>query len=155
MLIYFSSTPTCQESNPSVAALVYLSSSQDAPTPLKTKQKKKKIRENKQDGLNSEKSLMLTFEASPSSRLVGIGTTTWELEALSSVTEPCRRCFINQINQSHIYQIIMINQIRKPLCLIFVIYKIKLWMNKNIHTWCLLIMSFSFPSSFGSISALR
>lgn len=124
MLIYFSSTPTCQESNPSVAALVYLSSSQDAPTPLKTKQKK--IREHKQDGLNLEKSLMLTFEASPSSRLVGIGTTTWELEALSSVTEPCRRCFINQINQSHIYQIIMINQIRKPLHLIFVIYKIKL-----------------------------
>lgn len=31
------------------------------------------------------------LEVSPSSRLVGIGTTTWELEALSSVTEPCRR----------------------------------------------------------------
>ena len=33
-----------------------------------------------------------TCEGSPSSRLVGIGTTTWELEALSSVTEPCNTC---------------------------------------------------------------
>lgn len=34
-------------------------------------------------------SLTTTSEASPSSRLVGIGTTTCELAALSSVTEPC------------------------------------------------------------------
>lgn len=86
--ICVNSSPTCQGNIPSGAALAYLFSSRDAPIPLTQNISTKNI-----SAIQSIKKLtvLTSFEDSPSSRLVGIGTTTWELEALSSVTEPCNR----------------------------------------------------------------
>lgn len=55
--------------------------------------KKREIHQHKVRTQKKQQTMCLTTtsEASPSSRLVGIGTTTCELAALSSVTEPCNR----------------------------------------------------------------
>lgn len=91
--------------------------------------------------------LTTTSEASPSSRLVGIGTTTCELAALSSVTEPCnRKC--TAVNPTSSVQRGQHEDFFYSLGEIHCLYKLRLSTEQKTH-----LMSFDdvfqFPEQFG------
>lgn len=149
------SAPTCQENIPSGAALAYLSSSQDAPTPLDQKERNTSAQsENSKKTTNhvlNHNIWSLTFLQAGGDRNddMWAGSLVLSYWALQQKKYSCKSNIFSSSGDN-----------TRPFFFFTHVGKYTVCINWDFqpnkkHTWCLLMMSFSFPSSLGSMSGLR